>query len=440
MWDDLLDEPGLDEPRAIPPPMMLDDVAEHVAVPVRPDERTPRPEAASDYAADHAAPGPTLPDSDQPTDEAHGRQAFAGSYIPRTPSPAPRGPTYPGAAPMPDAATPTSDRRTMMPSGQAPWGRTLPPGPSAPTGSGAAPWGGAPDSSAPPSAGAAAVQPLDIPPESLAHGNPSGGWGADSGTSSGNRKIVARSVAASTPRGASAGQRALRDSAGTGAVIAASLIVILGGLALAAWLVLRTDDAPLLRPVESAEDPVPARADAPAGNFAAPPATLPVVPVGAGWSRGRVDDATPEERAAAAEAAEAAEVDLVSKPDGVLVDVGGRPLGKTPTSVKLPPGPHIVTFKPSGTRAIVRVVQGGAPGIVDIELPADARKTELLVTSPGYQGAAVRVDGRRMGTAPLIVEVDGGMHVVELIPPRSAPIRQDIYARAASVTHITFER
>lgn len=92
----------------------------------------------------------------------------------------------------------------------------------------------------------------------------------------------------------------------------------------------------------------------------------------------RIADAFDESKARVAREPPAT-VELAIRPDGALVEVDGVPLGRSPTSVQLAKGPHLVWSAAPGHLAVARVIEL-APG-------SRARVDEALAEDPCFTKA-----------------------------------------------------
>jgi len=134
-----------------------------------------------------------------------------------------------------------------------------------------------------------------------------------------------------------------------------------------------------------------------------------------------------------------AEVSFTTKPEGVKVYLGEELLGTTPFAAELPEGPNLLRFDSKRHRDLFRVVHPEV-GAFDLDIADEADDTEFLVEAIGFRDAQVRIDGEPVGAAPVVVDVDAGMHAIQVIPRGSAPLREDRYARKGAMTKVTFRR
>lgn len=106
--------------------------------------------------------------------------------------------------------------------------------------------------------------------------------------------------------------------------------------------------------------------------------------------------------------------DLQSIPDGSEVFVGGKKIGLTPISTRLPAGKHEVEFHYAGvsrTETLDISVGKHSEIVVDWKRPPAGR---LTVTSDP-EGAAITIDGTKRGFTPLTLEdVAPGQHIVTI--------------------------
>jgi len=106
-------------------------------------------------------------------------------------------------------------------------------------------------------------------------------------------------------------------------------------------------------------------------------------------------------------------VHVDSSPQGALVTVDGAPAGRTPVTLSLSPGSHLLELVAGSSRRTVPVsLAKGARLSHFVEMPAASTSGELRVTTDP-QGLRVIVDGKLRGTSPLLVsDLAPGPHVV----------------------------
>ena len=131
-------------------------------------------------------------------------------------------------------------------------------------------------------------------------------------------------------------------------------------------------------------------------------------------------------------------LEVTTSPTGAALKINGQAVGRTPTQVRVPAGPHQLEFNHPSLRTIHEFVDA-ADGRVDIDLAARARASQLLVLESRYLGATIRVDGRRAGRVPAVIDVIPGPHVVEVQNAGGAPVRRDVVARAEATVRVDFD-
>ncbi len=128
---------------------------------------------------------------------------------------------------------------------------------------------------------------------------------------------------------------------------------------------------------------------------------------------------------------------------GGRVSVDGRPvgeLGMTPIRVTdLQPGRHQVRVEREGYQPFEQWVEVGGGQLVRIAALLERRAPEtgeILVAGP--TGAPIFVDGRPVGTTPMVVEgVTVGPHTVEIRPPGVPPYSQQVTILAGQRVTVT---
>lgn len=434
MWDDLLredDHPG-DTP--ISPPMLLDDDEDPVSVPPRPDERKSALDRSGRTRGSYVSQAsPTHVLEPQTTEAAPWPEPSGGTapWPPQSggwPAQAPPGPfgPPPGAPPHAGYGLPPPGAPPYggygPPPGSGAYGVPGPHGPHVPHG--APPHGGWPPAQggwpARMPTGEGTRAPGYYPKEPTDGGSsPTGGSGILDKLEQRAKESqpVSRSVAAANAR-ANAAKGRKRD--GSGLVIALSSIVLLVVAAAVAWVVVVHEGD-----TEAALADFSARTGLRLGPAAEEPGL----------------EASPSvvEEAPGAAAPATTETKFKTAPDGCKVYEGDTLLGTTPFTASLGEGPHVLRFDPDKGRDVFRVVEGDVAAVA-LDLGEAVKKTELFIEGIGYREAQVRIDGDPVGNAPVVFEVEPGMHAVQLLPRGSAPLREDIYARKSAMTTVTFRR
>jgi hypothetical protein len=110
------------------------------------------------------------------------------------------------------------------------------------------------------------------------------------------------------------------------------------------------------------------------------------------------------------------ELAVQSKPQGARVIVDGKDVGTTPTTVKLPAGPHVleVQIGKLEPRVIPLTISAGVQTSQFIELQ-DAKLTGALSIRSEPSGARITIDGLPRGTTPATIpNLSAGEHTVVL--------------------------
>ena len=173
-----------------------------------------------------------------------------------------------------------------------------------------------------------------------------------------------------------------------------------------------------------APPPPPPHAHAVGGNGAvvvatstppriAPSASPPVVaaPVVAGPRPVSTGAARPPSAPARARvAAPSLQLRVTTSPPGALVFVDGEERGESPLSISVVAGAHdVVAERPRWVSAHARV---DGPGRVQLTLARPQARLHIVSTVPG---AAVKLDGRDVGTTPLELDADAyELHVIRV--------------------------
>ncbi len=129
---------------------------------------------------------------------------------------------------------------------------------------------------------------------------------------------------------------------------------------------------------------------------------------------------------------------IETSPPGATVLVNKQAIGRSPTQVRLSPGAYLVEFKHPRFRTISEVVQA-TEGRIKVDLAARARSSQIIVMPQRFEGAEIRVDGRKAGRVPAIIDVDPGEHVVQLMVG-GVPHRRQVMVEPQSTLPVTFER
>jgi hypothetical protein len=132
---------------------------------------------------------------------------------------------------------------------------------------------------------------------------------------------------------------------------------------------------------------------------------------------------------------------LESVPPDSDIAIDGRPAGKAPLTVELPPGRHTVEFRRRTARRTLDVVVTAGQSTVG-HLNWTASGTGRLQVQSDPAGAAVLVDGRARGVTPLTInDLTAGSHnvvlestkgsvqrIVEVTPDTTTEITEAIYS------------
>jgi PEGA domain len=122
-------------------------------------------------------------------------------------------------------------------------------------------------------------------------------------------------------------------------------------------------------------------------------------------------------------------VDVRSDPDGADIQVAGQAMGSTPTRFELPCGSHEIEVRRSRYAGAVRKVRL-RPGKLDrVEVRLSRPDHKLRIVSAPV-GATVTVNGKQVGTTPVVATVKGYQHIrVRIERPGFAPWSRKLYAR-----------
>lgn len=134
-------------------------------------------------------------------------------------------------------------------------------------------------------------------------------------------------------------------------------------------------------------------------------------------------------------------VDLQSEPKGASVFVTGQShaLGVTPLSLELPAGPASLTLRLDGylEQTVELRVAPEAVQRQRLTLGRDPARYARLSIAAAPRGATVRLDGERLGAAPL--ELDGlqpGTRALEIAQPEHEPWRTRLQLSAGSTAYV----
>ena len=124
---------------------------------------------------------------------------------------------------------------------------------------------------------------------------------------------------------------------------------------------------------------------------------------------------------------------LTSDPSGAGVSVDGKPAGRTPVSLELPAGRHVVALTHGQRhRAITVDAKAGQTTALVLELGAGASSTGQLRVSTTPPGARVTIDGLARGTSPVLVaDLEPGTHEV-VVESRGRSVRQAVAVEAGA--------
>ncbi|MGH9163804.1 MAG: PEGA domain-containing protein [Vicinamibacteraceae bacterium] len=142
------------------------------------------------------------------------------------------------------------------------------------------------------------------------------------------------------------------------------------------------------------------------------------------------------------------EIVIDSRPSGAEVVIDGRPRGKTPLSVRVWPGYHVVELRAGGVvrRQHVGVAAGqvasqyvelGAAETTSPDTPEPLATSGTLVVTSAPSGAEVVIDGQARGTTPLTLKaLPPGRHTVRLSREGIEHTR-DVEIAAGQTTNVT---
>lgn len=138
-------------------------------------------------------------------------------------------------------------------------------------------------------------------------------------------------------------------------------------------------------------------------------------------------------------APEDAVAEIDSDPQGAVVRVDGRLRGKTPMSVRLSYGSHELELELDGYELASRRidVKSAAPKY-PFSLVPSLREGNVLVLAPGWDGATLYVDGKRVGDLPVELRLAEGAHTFEVRDgSRRGSDRREVSLAARGLTRLT---
>jgi len=115
---------------------------------------------------------------------------------------------------------------------------------------------------------------------------------------------------------------------------------------------------------------------------------------------------------AEAPAKKQARVFITTETPGAIISVDGKKRDQIPVIEELPPGKHDVSFEAPGFFTETREIMAVEGTIFPLEINLKEKPSSLTIKAP--KGAAITVDGRILGAAPLLtpVELASGLHHV----------------------------
>ena len=124
-------------------------------------------------------------------------------------------------------------------------------------------------------------------------------------------------------------------------------------------------------------------------------------------------------------------ISIQSNPSGAAVYVDNAFAGITPTTYGTLSGSHTVTIKQAGYEDFSTTVNVPGGGVVNVSanLRAIARNGRLNLSSTP-SGAQVVIDGRPVGTTPMVIDLPEGSHNVEFRRSGYAPASTTVNVRA----------
>ena len=131
-----------------------------------------------------------------------------------------------------------------------------------------------------------------------------------------------------------------------------------------------------------------------------------------------------------------------SQAAGATVKINGKEVGKIPVTVALLQGRYLVAVEQTGFKnweQWIDVKEAERRSIV-VSLVAEAPDTGSLLVSSNVTGAEVYVDGRKVDTAPALVEkLTPGTHMVEVRASGYTTARKDIAIESGKTAKVTVE-
>jgi hypothetical protein len=136
-------------------------------------------------------------------------------------------------------------------------------------------------------------------------------------------------------------------------------------------------------------------------------------------------------------AADTGSIQVDSSPPGALVTVDGAPAGRTPITLTLAPGPHLLELLAGTSRRTIPVSLAAGTRLSHfVEMPAAASTRGDLRVTTDPQGQRVVVDGKFRGTSPLLVsDLAPGPHVVA-VEGRGRSARHEVNVDAGATASL----
>ena len=114
-----------------------------------------------------------------------------------------------------------------------------------------------------------------------------------------------------------------------------------------------------------------------------------------------------------------ATVEVTSRPEGALLQIDGREVGRTPLDgpLRLDPGPHVFMARFEGDQDVTegRVLNAGQNPAVALAQEAETPALGSLIVECPVEGATVTIDDRPPVPAPARQEVEAGEHQVRVV-------------------------
>jgi len=131
-------------------------------------------------------------------------------------------------------------------------------------------------------------------------------------------------------------------------------------------------------------------------------------------------------------------VAITSKPSGAAVFIDGDPIGVTPLEKDVPYGTHAVELRLAGHENATRSVSVENPETpLSFELVAQARSGPVIVVLEGWDGAALYVDGEKVGVLPARIQISEGSHDFKVESPSGTQsVTRDVVLSTSGVTII----